>query len=311
MLEDVLHGFLSTPKELPPKYFYDERGAELFDAICDTPEYYPTRAETQILESHAVDIVRGAEADTLVELGSGAARKTRLLLDALVASNERPVFAPIDISGEMLVSSSRRLLADYPSLHIDGAIADYDAGLHAVPQTGRRLIAFLGSTIGNFVQPKAVAFLRGIADTMHPGDHALIGFDLAKSQAVLDAAYNDAAGVTAEFNLNVLRVLNRDLDADFELAQFEHEARYHRAAGQIEMYLCSRIAQSVRVGALERTFEFGTGERIRTEISRKFTRPQVNHMFRGAGLVEQSWYEDEGGRFALVVAALAGAASAA
>jgi len=304
MLQDVLSGFLKTPKELPPKYFYDERGAELFDAICDTPEYYPTRAEASILEQHAVDIIALSGADTLVELGSGAARKTRMLLDALAATTESPVFAPIDISGEMLIRSSRALLDDYPTLRIDGAIADYDAGITVVPRAGKRLIAFLGSTIGNFRQPDAVAFFRAMAETMDAADHVLIGFDLAKPAGVLNAAYNDAAGVTAEFNLNVLRVLNRVLDADFDVAQFVHHARYHEAAGQIEMYLESRQAQRVRIGALNKQFEFGAGERIRTEISRKFTRPQINAMFSGAGLAERHWYQDSEGRFALVVAGL-------
>lgn len=302
LLRDVRYGFACVPKRLPPKYFYDDRGGQLFDAICDTPEYYLTRVETEILAAHAGDIIAATEADTLVELGSGAARKTRVLLDALVGAVDAPVYAPIDIDERMVRLSSQRLLEDYRSLRIDAAVADYDTGLHVVPQTGRRVIAFLGSTIGNYHQPKAVRFLRGVAATMEPRDHVLIGFDLAKSPAVLHAAYNDAAGLTAEFNLNLLRVLNRELDADFDLDRFEHEARYWPVRGQVEMYLWSRTSQVVRVGALDRSFVFKRGERIRTEISRKFGRAQIEAMFRGAGLELRHWYTDAQQRFALVVA---------
>lgn len=308
LIRDVLAGFARTPRELPPKYFYDAYGAALFDAICDTPEYYVTRTEHALLDAVSADIIRSTRANVLVELGSGAARKTRRLIDALVRSSASPVYMPIDISASMLRVSSAQLLAEYPTLHIDATVADYEAELFAVPRRGRRLIAFLGSTIGNFRQPDAVAFLGAVAATMRKSDSVLIGFDLAKSPAELHAAYNDAAGLTAEFNRNVLRVVNRELAADFDVDEFEHEARYLPEHGQIEMYLRARRDQQVCIAALGRRYHVAAGERIRTEISRKFVRRQIVAMLRGAGLRVTSWYQDDAARFALVVAGVASGA---
>jgi L-histidine N-alpha-methyltransferase len=304
---DVTRGFGRTPRTLPPKYFYDARGARLFDAICDTPEYYPTRTEQALLEAVAPEIIAEADPTHLVELGSGAARKTRTLLDALGAhvapQAAHPTYVPIDISEHMLVSSARTLLEDYPDLRVHGVVADYDYHLHVMPRDGRRLIAFLGSTIGNFRQPRAIRFVASIAAGMDGADRLLIGFDLVKPAHVLHAAYNDAAGITAAFNLNVLEVINRELDGDFDLGGFEHVARYLPEQQQIEMYLASRRAQRVRLGKLGRSYTFSAGQLLRTEISRKFTRERAETVARAGGLEPIGWYPSSDGYFALLVAA--------
>lgn len=304
---DIVRGFGSTPRRLPPKYFYDERGARLFDAICDTPEYYPTRTEQALLEAVAPEVIAAADPTHLVELGSGASRKTRTLLDALIDHLGGPTaaadYVPIDISEAMLLSSARALLRDYPRLRVHGVVADYDHHLHVIPRTGRRLIAFLGSTIGNFRQPRAVRFVSSIAAGMGPRDHLLIGFDLVKPAGVLHAAYNDAAGITAEFNLNILQVINRELDGDFDPDEFEHVARYLPEQRQIEMYLRARRGQRVSLARLGRTYEFGAGELLRTEISRKFTRARAESVVRGGGLQPVGWYQSPDRYFALLLAA--------
>jgi L-histidine Nalpha-methyltransferase len=304
---DVIRGLISVPKELPPKYFYDQRGSQLFDAICDTPEYYPTRTEEALLTAVAGDIVAAAEAAVLVELGSGAARKTRVLLDALARGNPRPVYMPIDISEAMLVDSARGLLADYPTLAVHGVVADYDHHMHLLPSPGgHRLIAFLGSTLGNFDEVGAVDFLADIAGGMTGDDTLLLGLDLVKSPAVLHAAYNDEAGVTARFNLNVLEVLNRELGADFDLDAFEHLARYLPERERIEMYLRARRDQRVTIAALDRCVPFSAGEEMRTEISRKFTRQGAETRLSAAGLTLDGWHASPDEYFALCTARPAG-----
>lgn len=306
MAADVLAGFIHRPKSLPPKYFYDERGSRLFDAICHTDEYYPTRTEQALLERVAGTIVAESRPSRLVELGSGAARKTRVLLDRLVAQHDAPWYVPVDISEQMLRHSSSALLRDYPSLRVHGVVADYERHLHSLPSGGRRLIAFLGSTVGNFDQPTALAFIRSIATGMRSGDRLLLGLDLVKSPAVLHAAYNDAAGITAAFNRNVLHVLNRELGASFDPDAFEHIATYRPELQQIEMYLAARRGQRVFIRELGRNVVFAAGERMRTEISRKFTRASATNLICGAGLAMRSWYPSADGYFALAVAALAG-----
>lgn len=305
LAEDVIRGFAASPRWLPPKYFYDAYGAEVFDAICDTPEYYPTRTEQALLERVAGTIVQAAAPDTLVELGSGAARKTRTLLDALGAQTDAPTYIPVDLSEEMLRSSAMVLLEDYPRLRVHGVIADYDHHLHLLPRDGRRLIAFLGSTIGNFRRPEAVGFLRSLATGMGPDDTFLIGLDQVKAPRVLHAAYNDAAGLTAEFNRNVLRVMNRELGANFDVEAFDHDAQYLPERSQIEMYLISRGTNRVDIPALERRYVFADGERIRTEISRKFTRASATSMLAAAGLSVTAWHESSDGYFALAHAVVA------
>lgn len=304
---DVIRGLTSVPKELPPKYFYDQHGSELFDAICDTPEYYPTRTEEALLTAVAGDIVSEARATVLVELGSGAARKTRVLLDALGRGNPRPLYMPIDISEAMLVDSARGLLADYPTLAVHGVVADYDHHMHLLPNPGgHRLIAFLGSTLGNFGEIGAVEFLADLASGMTPDDTLLLGLDLVKSPAVLHDAYNDAAGITAQFNLNVLSVLNRELRADFDPDAFEHLARYLPERESIEMYLRARRDQVVGIQALDLRVPFSAGEEIRTEISRKFTHEGAQRMLSAAGLTLEGWHASPDQYFALCTARAAG-----
>ncbi|MEM9489414.1 MAG: L-histidine N(alpha)-methyltransferase [Myxococcota bacterium] len=302
---DVLAGLQATPKTLPPKYFYDERGAQLFDAICDTDEYYPTRTEQALLERVAGEIVQEAEPTELVELGSGAARKTRVLLDELTDAVDEARYTPVDISEEMLRESAEALLRDYPSLSVHGVVADYDHHLHLLPEGKRRLIAFLGSTLGNFKHTEAIEFVSSVASGMQDGDRLILGLDLVKSPAVLHAAYNDSDGVTAEFNRNVLNVLNRELDAEFEPDDFEHVAQYQHERQQIEMSLRARRSHSVRIGQLGQAFEFAAGERVRTEISRKFTRDSAESILNASGLEMSNWYVSEDQYFALAVAASA------
>lgn len=300
---DAAAGFRAVPKTLQPKYFYDERGSKLFDAICRTPEYYQTRTELALLERHGADIVDEASPSGLIELGAGAARKTRALLDHVVDQHPDPRYVPVDISENMLVATARSMLPLYPTLRVHGLVADYDYHMHLLPPGPRRLIAFLGGTIGNFSMPRAIGFLRSIAAGMTDGDRVLIGVDLVKSPRVLHDAYNDAAGLTARFNLNLLRVLNNHLGADFDLSGFEHRAVYRPELSQIEMYLVSRRRQIVDLPAIGQRVCFGAGEHVRTEISRKFTRRSAESLMRAAGLVPRGWYASVDEYFAVIVAA--------
>ncbi len=298
LAEDVLSGLTSIPKSVPPKYFYDERGSLLFDAICDTPEYYPTRTEQGLLEQVVGEVVRVERPTDLIELGSGAARKTRTILDAMGAGR----YVPIDISEEILVSSANALLADYPWLRVHGVVTDYDRPLgRLLPGGARRMFAFLGSTLGNFDYPSSVAFLARIRSAMRPDDSFLLGIDLVKSHAVLHDAYNDAAGITAEFNLNVLHVMNRALGASFDVDAFEHVAYYRSDLEQIEMHLESRRSQVVEFRALNLRVAFAAGERLRTEISRKYTRDSAERIATAAGLRIRSWFAPKNQYFALVL----------
>jgi L-histidine Nalpha-methyltransferase len=295
---DALAGLTATPKELPPKWFYDERGSQLFDEITRLPEYYPTRAEHAILVARAADIAAAANADTLVELGSGTSTKTRILLDA----GRFRRYVPFDVSESTLVEAGESLAADYPGLEVHGVVGDFERHLPLIPVDGRRLVAFLGGTIGNLKPPARAAFLAEVADGMSPGDSLLLGTDLVKDPDRLVAAYDDAAGVTAEFNKNVLRVLNRELGADFDVDFFEHVAAWNEAEEWIEMRLRSVGAQSVRVAGLDIDVDFAAGEEMRTEVSAKFRRPGVEAELAAAGLVLQEWWTDEGGDFALSLA---------
>ncbi len=302
--QDALQGLTRQPKQLPPKHFYDTRGSELFDAICRTPEYYPTRTEQALLERVADRVMRSVRPTHLVELGSGMARKTHVLLSAASAQGLSPSYVPFDVSESALRHSADALLADYPWLRVHGVVGDYDHHLHLIPRGDRRLIAFLGGTIGNFEQRDAVRFLQRVAASMGPGDALLLGTDLVKAKATLDRAYNDAAGVTALFNLNVLRVINRELNANFDERAFKHVAFYDEDACRIEMHLESLVAQRVRVEALELDVEFKQGERMRTEISRKFSEEAVAELYGAAGLELVDWYTPEDGAFALSLARL-------
>jgi L-histidine Nalpha-methyltransferase len=298
LARDVRRGLTRTPKQIPPKYFYDELGSQLFDAICDTPEYYPTRSEHALLRSIADRLVAPAPSD-LIELGSGAARKTRLLLDALGRAKKRCRYVPFDVSEEMLRRSARALLDEYPWLSVLGVVGDYERDLDALPQGTRRMVAFLGSTIGNFEHAAAVEFLSRVGRQLQRGESVLLGTDLVKDRRVLDAAYNDARGLTRDFNKNVLRVVNRELGGNFDVARFRHVAFFDEATNQIEMHLESMAAQRVSIGALELEVEFAEGERILTEISRKFTQQSVEALFAEAGLALGEWFVSPDGYFAL------------
>ncbi len=302
MIADVRRGLLARPKTLPAKYLYDERGSQLFDQICDQPEYYPTRTEEALLQEIAPGLIRRCSAEEMVELGSGASRKTRILLDAMTDACDRPCYVPVDVSEEMLRSTADALRGDYPELAIHGIVGDYEKHLRHIPDADERIVIFLGSTIGNFTEIEGRRFLRALREQLRGGDHFLIGFDLVKPVEVLNAAYNDAAGITAEFNLNVLRIINRELDADFDLDAFAHEAFFNVKESQIEMHLRPATAQRVTIGAAEIVVDFAAGESVRTEISRKFTKASATALLSAGGFATEAWFESDNGYFALALA---------
>jgi len=296
---DVLAGLTASPKSLPPKWFYDERGSELFDKITLLDEYYPTRAEREILAARADDIATATGAATLVELGSGSADKTTLLLDALARHGTLAAYVPVDVSESALVTAATRMTARYEGLRVQAVLSDFQEHLGLPEAAGRQLVAFLGSTIGNLLPDERASFLASLRAMLHPGDALLLGTDLVKDPAVLIAAYDDAAGVTAEFNKNMLRVLNAELDGDFDPDEFEHVAVWDGASEWIEMRLRSAVEQTVRLRAIGLTVRFGAGEEMRTEISAKFRREGVTAELAAAGLALRSWWTDPAGRFAL------------
>jgi L-histidine N-alpha-methyltransferase len=299
LLDDARAGLLCAPRSLPPKYFYDDRGSRLFDRICDTPEYYPTRTEASLLGAHADEIMRLARPDHILEFGSGTSRKTRHLLDVQSALH----YWPFDVCEPMLCEAGEALIDAYPGLRVTPLLGDYNAGLAQLPSPeGRRLFVFLGGTIGNFEHRHAHDFLAELRAHMRPGDALLLGADRIKDPARLHAAYNDAQGVTAEFNLNLLRVLNRELGADFRIEAFAHEARFEAERGRIEMYLVSLEDQRVRLPALDAHIDLGAGERILTEISRKFTMQGLEALLEEAGLAARRHFEPADGAFSLVLA---------
>ncbi|MFH8532664.1 L-histidine N(alpha)-methyltransferase [Streptomyces tendae] len=296
---DVLAGLTSTPKWLPPKWFYDARGSELFEAITALPEYYPTRAEREILVGRAGEIAAATGARTLVELGSGSSEKTRVLLDALTGHNGLRGYVPVDVSESALVQAGQALVAERPGLQVHALIADFTAGLTLPETPGPRLVAFLGGTIGNLLPEERAVFLSSVRALLAPGDSLLLGTDLVKDEGVLVRAYDDAAGVTAEFNKNVLSVVNRELEADFATAAFDHVALWNAEREWIEMRLRSRTAQTVKIQALDLAVDFADGEELRTEVSAKFRREGVRAELAAAGLDLAHWWTDAEGRFAL------------
>lgn len=305
LLEDVRAGLLCAPRSLPPKYFYDDRGSRLFDRICDTPEYYPARSEAALLARHAGAIVGSIRPDHIFELGSGSARKTRHLLDACAAAGLTCTYWPFDVCEPMLVQAGAALLQEYPWLQVRALAGDYLGGLGHLPQPpGRRLFVFLGGTIGNFAPDEALGFLRDLRARMRPGDALLLGADRVKDPQVLHAAYNDAEGVTAEFNRNVLAVLNRELEADFDPQGFAHYAPYNPDQQQIEMYLIARGPQRARLGCLGLTLDLPEGERILTEVSRKFTPSRLRALLEAAGLALNGHYAPADEYFSLALAEL-------
>ncbi|GAC1435583.1 MAG: L-histidine N(alpha)-methyltransferase [Solirubrobacteraceae bacterium] len=305
LADDVFDGLTKPFKELPPKHLYDTRGAELFDEICELPEYYPTRTERAILERDAAAIAGGAV--ELVELGSGTAAKSRVLLDAMAAAGELKRYVPIDVTEAMVRASAETLTEEYPGLIVHGLVGDFERHLDRLPEPlGPRLFAFLGGTIGNFTPGSRRRFLREIARAMSPGDRLLLGTDLVKDPALLEAAYDDSRGVTAAFNRNMLSVVNRELDADFEPSAFAHVAFYDRRHEWIEMRLRALRPQRVRIDALGLAIEFGAGEELRTEISAKFTPARVRDDLSAAGLELAGWHTDPEGLFALSLACAVG-----
>ncbi len=302
LARDVRRGLTAAVKWLPPKYFYDDRGSALFEAICDTPEYYLTRAEQAILDRIAGPLLAELRPTDIVELGSGSGRKTRTLLRAGLAARETLRYLPLDVDEGMLRRSAAALLAELPALTVRGLVGDFER-LGRIPLGDRRLFLFLGSTIGNLEDAPAIALLASLRREMRPGDSLLVGFDLVKDEAVLHAAYDDAAGVTAEFNRNVLAVINRELDAAFVPGEWEHVARWNRDEARIEMHLAAPRAAEVTIGKLDLTVSFAAGETIHTESSRKFTRPRAEALFLAAGLAPERWELDPTGGFALALAA--------
>jgi L-histidine N-alpha-methyltransferase len=300
LAEDVLDGLTRPFKELPPKHFYDARGAELFDRICELPEYYPTRAERAILERTATELAALTNAVELVELGSGTAAKTRVLLDALHAAGTLVRYVPVDVTESMVRDCAETLTEEYPGLRVHGVIGDFERHLDRVPPAiGPRIVAFLGGTVGNFQPGSRRRFLRSIASLLGPEDHLLMGTDLVKDPDVLEAAYDDAEGVTAEFNRNVLRVLNRELGADFDPEDFDHIALFNPEHEWIEMRLRSRREHTTMVRALDLPVSFRAGEEVRTEISAKFTPERLQGDLSAAGLELVRWLTDPEELFAL------------
>jgi len=299
LCRDVEDGLTSVPKWLPPKWFYDERGSALFEAITRLPEYYPTRREREILAREAGTIARVAGADTLVELGSGTSEKTRLLLDAWQATGRLRRFVPFDVSEATLRRASRAVADEYPGVEVHAVVGDFERHLEHLPEGDRRTVAFLGGTIGNLVPAERHEFLRAVRSSLAEGESLLLGTDLVKSPRRLVAAYDDAAGVTAEFNRNVLRVINRELGADFEFAEFAHVARWDVEQEWIEMRLRAAVPSTVHIRNLGLDVAFVAGEEVRTEVSAKFRRRGVEDELAAAGFTMAHWWTDRAGDFAL------------
>jgi L-histidine N-alpha-methyltransferase len=307
LANDVLDGLTRPFKEVPPKHFYDARGSELFERICELPEYYPTRAEREILERRAHEIVEATGAGELVELGSGSADKARILLDAMASAGTLQRYVPFDVSEQVVREAAEQLVEEYDGLRIHGVVGDFERHLDRVPAADGepRIVALLGGTIGNFPPGTRRRMLRGIGALLGPQDRLLLGTDLVKDPRLIEAAYDDPEGVTAEFNRNVLHVINRELDADFTPDAFDHIAFFDRRHEWVEMRLRAQRPCSVLIAGLGLRVEFAAGEELRTEISAKFTRARVGADFEAAGLSLKGWYTDPDRRFALSLAARA------
>ena len=306
MPREVREGLRQTPKHLPSKYFYDERGSRLFEQITELPEYYPTRAERQLLVESSQEILELTRAEELLELGPGSAKKTDTLIRAGLEQGTLERYVPFEVSYEITERAAERLSKAYPELDIHAVIGDFENHLDRVPHAENRLVAFLGSSIGNLPDEEGVEFLRKVAGLLDEDGFLLLGTDLVKDTAVLEAAYNDSQGVTAEFNLNILDVVNRHLGGDFDRDAFEHVAFYNAERERIEMHLESRRDQSVELEALEESFEFVEGERVRTEVSCKYTLDSVQTLLDRAGFKLRHFLTGEQRQFALSVAGLKG-----
>jgi len=296
---DVRDGLTQQPKTLPPKWFYDAVGSDLFDQITRLPEYYPTRAEAQILAARAGEIATASGADTLVELGSGTSEKTRALLNALREQGSLRRFIPFDVDPSVLQLAGQAIQQEYPGVEINAVCGDFEEHLGKIPAVGRRLVAFLGSTLGNLTPGPRAEFLASVSEMMQPGDTLLLGTDLVKDVDRLVRAYDDSAGVTAQFNRNVLTVVNRELGADFDVPAYEHVAKWNADEERIEMWLRSTRPQRVHIAALNLDVDFADGEEMLTEVSCKFRPTGVDAELEAAGLRRTHWWTDEAGDFGL------------
>ena len=299
VLETLREGLTRSPREISPRFFYDDLGSRLFEEITQLPEYYPTRTEELVLRACADDVIPRSRPETLIELGPGAAVKTRLLLDAMASAGSLRTYVPFDVSESMVRRVANELLDEYPSLEVHGVVADFAHHLDRLPPRSRQLCIFLGGTIGNFRPAEAARFLRNLARRLSPGDHFLLGTDLVKPIARLEAAYNDTAGVTAAFNRNVLRVVNGLTGGNFNPEHFEHRAVYNAGAAWIEMWLTSLERQHVILPGIDLEFTINRGEEILTEISAKYDRPRIEALIAGAGLEMAAFYTDPENLFAL------------
>jgi len=299
MPEEVRQGLESCPKQLPSKYFYDERGSRLFDRITRLPEYYPTRTERSLLKRLAPEVARVTRARELLELGSGTAEKTRELIEAGLEEGSLQRFLPFDVSREVAEQSAHELARRYPELTVHAVVGDFEQHLAQLPDGRRRLVALLGSTIGNFVEDQAVDLLRRVERIVDEEGWLLLGTDLVKDPAVLEAAYNDSQGVTAAFNRNILEVVNEHLDGDLETEAFAHVAFFNEREERIEMHLEARRAQTARLEAIDLDLQIEAGERILTEVSCKYTRQSVERMLEAAGFSLEHWFTDANDYFGL------------
>jgi L-histidine N-alpha-methyltransferase len=302
MPDEVTRGLCGSPKQLPSKYFYDERGSRLFDRITRLPEYYPTRTEQALLREVASRIARLTRPRELLELGSGTADKTRLLIEAALETGELRRFLPFEFSRQVAEESTRTIARNYPELRVHAVVGDFEHHLDRVPRGNRRLVAFLGSTIGNFNESEAIPFLANVARLIDDEGWFLLGTDLVKDTSVLELAYNDSAGVTAAFNRNILDVINEHLQGNLDTESFDHVAFFNREQARIEMHLESRIEQTARLEALDLDLHFDKGERILTEVSCKYTRSSVERILTAAGFQLEHWFTDENEFFALSLA---------
>lgn len=303
MAEEVVRGLSASPKHLPCKYFYDHTGSLLFEQICGTDEYYPWRTEDALLAEIAPALIDRAAPRTIIELGSGSSRKTRRLLDACETAGRYPDYMPLDVCPNMLAASAEDLTEEYPWLRVTALAGDYTLGFSQLSShRSPALFIFLGSTIGNFPDHELGVFLSGLRAVMHPGDFLLLGADLEKDERVLQAAYNDAAGLTEAFNINILNVINRELDGDFSTDGFGHDAKYNRAQSQVEMRIVSKWAQSARLGRCDATFLFSAGEPVLTEISRKFSPGRLRDLLSAAQFSVDTLHTAPSPSFALLLA---------
>ena len=301
--KDVRAGLLHPPRSLPPKYFYDEEGSKLFEAICKTDDYYPTRTEHALLVKHVEEIIEITKPKTCIELGAGASTKTELLISSLCEKDYKPTYITIDVCKEVLVESANRLLKRYPSLQVRSVVGEYGPAIISLPHTDEpNLFIFIGSSIGNFTNLHAIELLNEVANKMNANDYFLLGMDRVKDKVILEQAYDDSEGVTAKFNLNVLQVLNNKLGANFNLEQFSHQAIYNEKDQQIEMYLESKQCQKITFSHLDETIELGKDEIILTEISRKYTKSSIQQLLSESRLVEEKHFQPENEFFSLVLA---------